>query len=157
MKKIGVAFVTLVMMFVSGSVFCTTQENDISDPSIFIGNWVAVEYFNTSNIQAIDADKHLGNTIYLKSDSYYSDYFDSLPAQSVAEYCIEERNNEDFYIHYKISLNELGIMEDHALVLYTTETRSCSERKYDVGIIIDMNTLICNTGTGWYLYKREHA
>jgi hypothetical protein len=147
-----VLFVQFVI--ISAAVgYAAPQEERITDPYAFMGDWVATEYYNTHNFQMKGADEHLGNKIYLKPDSFYSDYLEGFPVINVSEYFVESQSDYDFQINYKIWLSELGIEGDYVFMLCATE-RNAYSHEMQIGIIIDADTLICDTGTGWYLYKR---
>ncbi|MDR1329487.1 MAG: hypothetical protein LBK23_07810 [Oscillospiraceae bacterium] len=161
MKKACIIIGTLVILLTAGFIYnsINSGEDDVSpyDPENFMGDWVAVEYFYTSNVQMVGADGHLGNKIYLKPDSFYSDYLDGYPVIEVSGYSVEEQSEYDLHIGYKTWPSELGIADDSFLMLCMIKDYSVDSSKSNVGIIADADTLICNTGSGWYLYKRADA
>jgi hypothetical protein len=154
MKKAYVIAGVLIITLVSVFIFYDGEADSAPtayDQNKFIGEWVAVEYFYTSNVQMTGADEYLGNKIYLRPDSFFSDYLDGFPAISVSGYLVEEQSTDDFYINYTIFPYEVGVEGDTLLKLHMINDGAYSG---DVGIIVDEDTLICNTGSGWYLYKR---
>ena len=154
-KYVFIGFGVIAALIVAAIfVFVFSQEDSKHiEPSDFFGEWVATEYIPTNNIQLTTfyPEKYLGNRIVLEADICYSEHMGNDFDSSIYEYSIEEVSYYDLWVWYKVFFFELGIESDTAPVLFRY-----NEPRYDfiVGVIRNSEELICNTGTGWYVYKR---
>jgi len=122
-------------------------------PEDFIGEWVATEVAAVPDLTTSDfyPEKYIGHIIHIEKDCYYMDFWEGYltPEDKPVEYySIEEYDqwtyeNIDNKVYFPYHW-------DPMLLLY----KNNKERKEEIGIVIDADTLICVTGTGFYKYER---
>ena len=154
-KYVFIGFGVIAVLIIAAIfVFVFSQEDSKPiEPSDFFGEWVATEYIPTNNIQLTTfyPEKHLGNRIVLEADICYSEHMGNDFDSSIDGYSIEEVSYYDLWTWYRTFLSEFGIESDSAPVLFCRDKLGYNSA---VGVIKNADELICNTESGWYVYKR---
>ena len=161
MKKykliITILSVILVLLVVL-SVFIWSRDSSeyLYDPSNFFGTWEAVECVGVDKIQRTDfyPEKYIGHRIYISEDSFYMVFWeDILPEEEVALWMIEAIDLEEFFT-VKIHCDKpFPVSNEKNIALQYIKYKDSRIERH-LGFIIDADTLICPTSSGWYRYEK---
>lgn len=152
MKKrniIVIALPVLLTIFAWRQVYLHHYE-----PSDFFGTWKAVECVGENKIQRTDftPEKYIGHCIYIAEDTYYMDFWEGiLPPEKVVAWTIGEIDLEQYFILAHCE-RPFPVSGEKCAALERITTYGST---LDLGFIIDRNTMICPTSSGWYRYEKQ--